>query len=65
MPLESGNSKAAFVANVKTELAAGKSREQSLAIAYAKQRDDSAMPRKDCVADHLSQHAGMFRHPKR
>jgi len=38
MPLKSGKSKAAFVSNLKAELAAGKPKKQSLAIAYAVQR---------------------------
>jgi hypothetical protein len=37
MPLSSGKSHASFVKNVKTEMAAGKSQKQSLAIAYAQQ----------------------------
>lgn len=37
MPLSSGKSKASFVKNVKTEMAAGKPQNQALAIAYAKQ----------------------------
>lgn len=36
MPLKSGKSKAAISANIKTEMAAGKSQRQSVAIAYAK-----------------------------
>lgn len=35
MPLEHGKSKAAFGHNVKTEMAAGKSQKQSVAIAYS------------------------------
>lgn len=38
MPLKSGTSKAAFEANVRAEIAAGKSRAQALAIAYSMQR---------------------------
>lgn len=38
MPLKAGKSKAAFEANVRTELAAGKSPKVALAIAYATQR---------------------------
>lgn len=56
MPLESGSSKETFVRNLKAELAAGRDRDQALAIAYAKQRGDSTIPRKDCAADHLIQH---------
>jgi hypothetical protein len=37
MPLEKSNSKAAFQTNLKKELAAGKSEEQALAIAYSTQ----------------------------
>lgn len=40
MPLETGKSKAAFEHNLKVELEAGKPKNQALAIAYAKQRDD-------------------------
>ncbi|MDE2107537.1 MAG: hypothetical protein KGL39_60650 [Patescibacteria group bacterium] len=42
MPLESGKSKAAFSHNVATEMKAGKPQKQAVAIAYAKQREDSA-----------------------
>jgi hypothetical protein len=38
MPLQQGSSKAAFTANLKTELAAGKPKAQALAIAYSQQR---------------------------
>ena len=38
MPLTPGKSKAAFVANIKTELAANKPRAQALAIAYSEKR---------------------------
>jgi hypothetical protein len=38
MPLKKGKSKAAFVSNVKTELAANKPKKQALAIAYSQQR---------------------------
>lgn len=41
MPLHSGSSHEAFVHNVKVELAAGKPRDQALAIAYSKQRGDA------------------------
>ena len=39
MPLKSGKSKAAFSANVRTEIAAGKPPKQAVAIAYSKQRE--------------------------
>lgn len=42
MPLESGKSKSAFKHNVKAEIVAGKPQKQAVAIAYAKQRGDSA-----------------------
>lgn len=42
MPLAPGSSHEAFVQNLKTELAAGKPKEQALAIAYSRQRGDSA-----------------------
>ncbi|HVW38089.1 MAG TPA: hypothetical protein VHB99_12315 [Pirellulales bacterium] len=42
MPLQSGDSRAAFEHNLKAELEAGKPRDQALAIAYAKQRGDGA-----------------------
>lgn len=35
MPLEKGKSKKAFSKNIKTEMAAGKSQRQSIAIAYS------------------------------
>lgn len=35
MPLDKGKSKAAFVRNVKTEMASGKKQSQALAIAYS------------------------------
>ncbi len=38
MPLKKSKSKAAFSANVKAEMAAGKSQKQSVAIAYAVKR---------------------------
>lgn len=38
MPLSKGKSKEAFGKNVKTEMKAGKSQKQSLAIAYSVQR---------------------------
>ncbi len=38
MPLKSGKSKAAFSANVETEMAAGKPQKQAVAIAYAVKR---------------------------
>ena len=38
MPLKKGTSHKTFVANLKTEIAAGKPLRQSLAIAYAQQR---------------------------
>lgn len=38
MPLKSGKSKAAFSANVETEIAAGKPQKQAVAIAYAQKR---------------------------
>lgn len=39
MPLETGKSEAAFKHNLEVELTAGKPKKQSLAIAYAKQRE--------------------------
>ncbi len=42
MPLKSGKSPATFEHNIKAELAAGKPKEQALAIAYAKQRKDES-----------------------
>lgn len=39
MPLKKSASKTAFVKNLKTELAAGKPKAQSLAIAYAMKRE--------------------------
>lgn len=50
MPLESGQSREAFSHNVKTEMEAGKSQEQAVAIAYSKRGDqlDQALTR---VAD--------------
>ena len=38
MTLKSGTSRATFEANLKAELAAGRTREQALAIAFAMQR---------------------------
>ena len=38
MPLKRGKSKAAFSANVRTEMRAGKSQKQAVAIAYAMKR---------------------------
>jgi hypothetical protein len=38
MPLKSGKSKAAFQANIKAEIAAGKPQKQAVAIAYAVKR---------------------------
>ena len=38
MPLAKGKGRKAFVQNVKTEVAAGKPRKQSIAIAYAVKR---------------------------
>lgn len=38
MPLKKGKSKAAFSANVKTEMKAGRPQKQAVAIAYATQR---------------------------
>lgn len=38
MPLQTGKSKAAFSANVKAEIAAGKPQKQAVAIAYAQQK---------------------------
>jgi hypothetical protein len=39
MPLKKSTSKAAFVKNFKTEMAAGKPKAQSLAIAYSMKRE--------------------------
>jgi hypothetical protein len=44
MPLESGKSKEAFSHNVATEMKEGKPQKQAVAIAYAKQRGDAAVP---------------------
>jgi hypothetical protein len=41
MPLRHGQSRQDFVDNLKTELTAGKPRDQSLAIAYSEQRRSS------------------------
>lgn len=38
MPLKSGKSKAAFIANVREMMHAGHSQKQSLAAAYSQQR---------------------------
>ena len=38
MPLKHGKSAAAFLTNLKTEIAAGKPKKQALAIAYRIQR---------------------------
>ena len=38
MPLQRGESRAAFSANVKTEMAAGKGQKQAVAIAYSQAR---------------------------
>lgn len=55
MPLRSGKSRAAFSHNVKTEVEAGKPQEQAVAIAYAKERGDSAISahctKMDAIAD--------------
>ena len=40
MPLENGNSRAAFSHNVKTEMNSGKPQKQSVAIAYRKAGED-------------------------
>ena len=42
MPFKIGKSREAFEHNFKKEMASGKSREQSLAIAYSVQREASA-----------------------
>lgn len=42
MPLESGKSQSAFKHNIKTEMAAGKSQKQSVAIAYSESGRDEA-----------------------
>lgn len=42
MPLESGKSKAAFSHNVATEISAGKSQKQAVAIAYSKSGENRA-----------------------
>jgi len=39
MPLKKGKSEKSFKSNIKTEMEAGKSQKQSLAIAYAVKRD--------------------------
>jgi len=41
MPLTKSGSKSAFVKNLKTELGAGKKRDQALAIAYSVKRKAS------------------------
>lgn len=46
MPLRKGKSKAAFSANVKTEIAAGKPVKQAVAIAYSTQRKSNGNKRK-------------------
>jgi hypothetical protein len=43
--LVKGKGKAAFVKNLKTELAAGKPKKQALAIAYATQRRAGGKPK--------------------
>lgn len=40
MPLQSGNSRAAFSNNIRTEISAGKPQKQAVAIAYSKARED-------------------------
>lgn len=42
MPLQAGNSRAAFEHNVRTEIEAGKPQKQAVAIAYSKQKDGEA-----------------------
>lgn len=46
MPLKKSASKAAFKSNLKAELAAGKPKAQSLAIAYSEQRAAKKKKRK-------------------
>lgn len=43
MPLEPGKSKEAFSHNVKTEIEAGKSQKQAVAIAYHEAGEDAGM----------------------
>lgn len=53
MPLQSGKSKAAFSANVRTEVSAGKPQRQAVAIAYreAGEDDDLEDIEDDCAED--------------
>jgi len=41
MPLKRGKSKAAFSANIRTEMAAGRPQKQAVAIAYSEKRRSS------------------------
>jgi hypothetical protein len=46
MPLDKGKSKKAFVKNLKTEMVEGKSKKQSLAIAYSEAGEKKKKKRK-------------------
>jgi hypothetical protein len=46
MPLKKSKSRKAFVSNLKTELKEGKSKSQSLAIAYSEKREAGKKKRK-------------------
>jgi len=46
MPLDKGKSKKAFSKNIKTEMAAGKSQKQSIAIAYSEAGEKKKKKRK-------------------
>lgn len=46
MPLKKGKSKKAFSDNIRTEMAAGKSQAQSLAIAYSVSGKDKKTKKK-------------------
>jgi hypothetical protein len=44
MPLKQGTGKNAFASNIKAEIAAGKPKEQAVAIAYATKRKAASPP---------------------
>lgn len=46
MPLKPGKSKAAFSANIKTEIKAGKPQKQAVAIAYSKAKSSKTSTKK-------------------
>lgn len=52
MPLSPGKSKAAFAANVKAELGAGKPQKQAVAIAYSEQGEHKAEGGEAEAPDH-------------